>query len=61
MLHTCAVMKNAIFAELFYDYLELGREYADCDYIINDGYVSLPQSPGLGVVMNEEALQSLSL
>lgn len=60
MLHTCAVMRNAIYAELYYDYLELGAEFAECDYIIEDGYASLPQRPGLGVEMNEAALRSLA-
>ena len=60
MLHTCAVMPNAIYAELYYDYLELGSEFADCDYTIEDGNARLPQKPGLGVEMNEEALRSLA-
>jgi galactonate dehydratase len=60
MLHTSAVMRNAIFAELYYDYLELGAELADCDYVIEDGYASLPQKPGLGVEMNEDALRALA-
>ena len=61
MLHTCAVMRNAVYAELCYDYLELGAEFADCDYVIEDGYARLPRQPGLGVVMNEDALRSLAL
>ncbi len=60
MLHTCAVMRNAIYAELYYDYLELGAAFAKCDYVIEDGYASLPQKPGLGVTMNEDALRSLA-
>ncbi len=61
MLHTCAVMPNAIYAELYYDYLELGASFADCDYAIEDGYARLPKAPGLGVTMNEDAIQSLVL
>lgn len=60
MLHVCAVMRNATYAELYYDYLDCGREYADCDYEISNGYASLPQTPGLGVEMNEDALVSLA-
>lgn len=60
MLHVCAVMPNAIYAELYYDYLELGAAFADCDYVIADGYASLPRAPGLGVRMNEDALVSLA-
>jgi galactonate dehydratase len=61
MLHTCAVMPNAIYAELYYDYLELGSEFAVCDYSIEGGHASLPQRPGLGVEMNEDVLRSLAL
>ena len=60
MLHTCAVMPNAIYAELYYDYLELGAELADCDYVIQDGFASLPRSPGLGVTMHEDKLHSMA-
>ena len=61
MLHACAVMPNAIYAELYYDYLELGNDFSDCDYVIKDGFASLPQVPGLGVTMNEDALRSLAV
>lgn len=60
MLHTCAVMPNAIHGELYYDYLELGAEFATCDYVIKDGMASLPQAPGLGVTINEDVLRSLA-
>jgi L-alanine-DL-glutamate epimerase-like enolase superfamily enzyme len=60
MLHVCAVMRNATYAELYYDYLELGAEFAECDYVIADGYVRLPHKPGLGVEMQEEVLVSLA-
>ena len=59
MLHVCAVMPNAKYAELFYDYLELSARFSECDFIISDGHASLPQSPGLGIEMNEQALHSL--
>jgi galactonate dehydratase len=60
MLHVCAVMPNFIYAELYYDYLELGATFAKCDYVIEDGCASLPQAPGLGVTMDEDALRSLA-
>lgn len=60
MLHVCAVMRNATYAELYYDYLELGTEFAVCDTIIKDGYARLPQQPGLGIEINEDALRSLA-
>jgi galactonate dehydratase len=61
MLHVCAVMRNATYAELYYDYLELGAELATCDTAIVDGYARLPQKPGLGVEMNEAALLSMAV
>lgn len=60
MLHTCAVMPNAVYAELYYDYQELGAELADCDYAIRDGFASLPRSPGLGVTMHEDRLLAMA-
>lgn len=60
MLHVCAVMRNSIYAELYYDYLELGRKFSTCDYTIKDGYASLPNQPGLGIEMNEDILISLA-
>lgn len=60
MLHVCAVMPNATYAELYYDYLELGATFATCDYVIAAGYASLPRKPGLGVEMNEQMLVSLA-
>lgn len=59
MLHVCAVMPNATYAELYYDYLELGQRYARCDSQIINGYATLPQSPGLGVEIDESALAAL--
>jgi len=61
MLHACAVMPNAVYAELYYDYLELGAELATCDCVIADGFAGLPRQPGLGVTMNEDALRSRAL
>lgn len=60
MLHVCTVMPNATYAELYYDYLELGAEFAVCDYTIAEGHASLPQTPGLGIEMNEAALLALA-
>lgn len=61
MLHVCAVMPNAVYAELYYDYLELGSELASCDYAIKDGFASVPRAPGLGLSMNEDAVRASAL
>lgn len=60
MLHVCAVMRNATYAELFYDYLAMGAGYASSDFTIADGYASVPQTPGLGVEIDEDALRRLA-
>ena len=61
MLHACAVMPNAKYVELFYDYLELGAQFADCDFVISDGHASLPQKPGLGVEIHEPKILQLEI
>ncbi|MEO0752812.1 MAG: mandelate racemase/muconate lactonizing enzyme family protein [Pseudomonadota bacterium] len=59
MLHLCAVMPNACYGELYYDYLELGGEFARCDTTLENGCATLPQTPGLGVEIDEDALHRL--
>ena len=61
MLHVCAVMPNTNYAELYYDYLELGAQFADCDFVLANGYASLPKKPGLGIEVKEGALRSLAI
>ena len=60
MLHVCAVMRNCIYAELYYDYLELGGQFAVCDYKLENGFATVPQRPGLGVEMKEDVMISLA-
>lgn len=59
MLHVCAVMPNAPYAELYYDYLDLGAEFGRCDSQIVDGFATVPTAPGLGIEIDEVALASL--
>lgn len=61
MLQVCAVMRNAGPAELYYDYLELGAQFARGDWRIENGLASIPQTPGLGVEIDEDALARLCL
>ena len=42
MLHACAVMPNSMHAALYYDYVELGAEFATCDHVLHEGMASLP-------------------
>jgi galactonate dehydratase len=59
MLHVCAVIPNAIYAELYYDYLALGAEFSALDTKVVNGKATLPSSPGLGVKIDENALSRL--
>ncbi len=61
MLHVCAALPNATYAELHYDYLELSAQFSECDFIISEGFISLPNKPGLGIEMNESALRTLEV
>ena len=61
MLHVCAALPNATYAELHYDYLELSAQFSECDFIISEGFISLPSKPGLGIEMNESALRTLEV
>lgn len=60
MLHVSAVMPNLLTAELYPDYLAAGEVFAQVDFSIEKGCATLPQSPGLGVTMDEAALRAVS-
>ncbi len=40
--------------------IALGAELATCDYVIEDDFASLPESSGLGVTIDKDALRSLA-
>ncbi len=61
MIHVCAVMPNAIYGELYYDYLHLGMEFGSIDCAMENGACTLPSAPGLGVEIDEAALKALCL
>ena len=61
MLHASALMPNLLTAELYPDHLAFGEKFAETGFEIVDGEASLPQSPGLGVAIREDALAALAL
>lgn len=60
MLHAAALMPNLLTAEIYPDYLARGAAFAEVDFEIRDGAATLPQAPGLGVRIDEEALIALT-
>ncbi len=60
MLHAAALMPNLLTAEIYPDYLARGASFAEVDFEIRDGAATLPQAPGLGVRIDEEALIALT-
>lgn len=61
MLHAAAAMPNLLTAELYPDYSGVGEAFAETDFEIADGFASLPQSPGLGVKMDETVLEAQAI
>ncbi|MDJ0942636.1 MAG: mandelate racemase/muconate lactonizing enzyme family protein [Kiloniellales bacterium] len=60
MLHAAALLPNLLTAEIYPDFLARGAAFAETDFEIRDGEATLPQSPGLGVTLDEEALIALT-
>jgi galactonate dehydratase len=54
-VHVAATMPNFLIAECFVAFLEQGRKVAR-QLEIKDGYIALPEAPGLGVEIDEAAL-----
>ena len=55
-LHAAATMPNFLITEYFVNLEELGREIAPEPWEVVHGYIDLPQSPGLGIDLDEAAL-----
>jgi galactonate dehydratase len=52
----CACIPNFLITEYFVNFEEIGKEVAVNPLVQQDGYITLPTAPGLGVEMNEAAL-----
>jgi galactonate dehydratase len=52
----CACIPNFLITEYFVNFEEIGKEAAVNPLVQQDGYITLPTAPGLGVEMNEAAL-----
>jgi D-galactarolactone cycloisomerase len=59
-VHLAAALKNCIVMELDYTYNPLREELLRDPFRVAGGYLILPEGPGLGIELNEEALQKFA-
>ena len=59
-LHADAVMNNFLIQEVTSSFFEQFDRYAECDWIIRDGYMSVSDGPGLGVEVKESDIAEMS-
>ncbi len=57
-LHVSACIPNFLILEYFVHFKVRSDEISVGPFNVEDGYISLPEGPGLGVEINEEALSS---
>ena len=55
-LHASAGMPNFIITEYFVNFEQVGREIAPDHLEVKDGFITLPERPGLGIDLDEQAL-----
>ena len=55
-LHAAATMPNFLITEYFVNFEEMGREIARPPFSVEQSYVALPTTPGLGIDLDENAL-----
>ena len=55
-MQVSAAIPNFLITEYFLNLDEFGREIAVEPFEVKDGYIELPQAPGLGIELDEEAL-----
>jgi galactonate dehydratase len=56
-LHVSACIPNFLITEYFVNFSAVGREIARPGFDVEDGYIKLPALPGLGIELDEAALQ----
>ena len=52
----CACIPNFLITEYFVNFEEVGREVAVAPLVAEDGYITVPDRPGLGLELDEAAL-----
>ena len=56
-LHASAGMPNFLITEYFVNFEDVGWEISRQPLVVEDGYITLPETPGLGIDLDEEALR----
>ena len=59
-LHADSVMNNFLIQEVTRPHLEQYERYAECEWHLKDGYMSVPDQPGLGVEVKEADIAKMS-
>ena len=60
-IQVSAAIPNFLITEYFVNLEELGRDIAKKPFEVKDGYIQIPDAPGLGIDLDEERLGCLSL
>ena len=55
-LQVCAMIPNFLITEYFVNLEPLGNDIAKTPFEVVDGYIKVPEAPGLGIDLDEEAL-----
>ena len=55
-VNASATMPNFLITEYFVNFEELGKDIATTPFQVENGYINLPESPGLGIALDEESL-----
>ena len=59
-LHASITMPNFLITEYFVSFEKIGKQISPNPMIPKDGYISLDETPGLGVELDEEKLSKFS-
>ena len=57
-IQACAVMPNFLITEYFVNFTEVGDEIAQQPIQVQDGYIQLPHTSGLGIELDEDMLRN---
>lgn len=55
-LQACAVIPNFLITEYFVNFAPVGNEISVAPLVVKDGAIDIPSSPGLGVELDQDAL-----
>jgi len=55
-LHAAAGMPNFLITEYFVNFAAVGAELTNRPFVVDQGYITLPTAPGLGLELDEAAL-----